>query len=291
MNQSSAVREVAVLGTGTMGFPIARNLARAGFEVRAWNRTRAKAEPLAQDGVTIAASPADAVRDAGVVITMLTDAPAVRDAIEAAGPGLPPGALWVQMSTVGASPAGGLARLAARHRLIYIDAPVQGSRQPAEQAQLVVIGAGPAHVRRELEPVLDAISRRTFWVGNDASTGAASRVKLAFNHYVFAITHATAEALDLARKLDVDPALVANLITGGPVDNPFFQAKSRAMLQGDFEPSFSLANAAKDARLIAEAARSANVRADLARASLERFERAIAAGHGEKDMAASFLAG
>jgi 3-hydroxyisobutyrate dehydrogenase len=287
---SANVKCVAVLGTGAMGAPIARNLAKAGFTVSAWNRTRAKAEPLASEGIRIADTPAEAVRDADLVITMLTDAAAVSAAIEAAAPALRPGTIWVQMSTVGASAGSALAMLAAKYQLIYVDAPVLGSRQPAEQGQLIILGAAPVHARRDVQPVFEAIGRRALWVSDDASSGAASRLKLACNHYVFALTHATAEALALAGKLDVDPLLVIDAITGSPVDNGYFQLKGRAMLEGNFAPSFSLANAAKDARLILEAARDTNLPADVAEASVRRFDRAIAGGHGDKDMAASYLA-
>ncbi|MFI8931023.1 NAD(P)-dependent oxidoreductase [Streptomyces sp. NPDC053474] len=283
-----AQQKVAVLGTGTIGAPVARNL-RGAFAVSVWNRTPAKAAELAAlDGVEAHADPAAAVAGADVVVTVLKDGPAVREVMEAAAPGLAPGTVWVQLSTVGVAAATDLAGFAERHGLVLYDAPVQGTKQPAENGQLVVLAAGPRAGRERAEPVFDAIGSRTVWVSEEH--GAASRLKLALNGFVFALTHGAAESLALAEGLGVDPALVVDVIAGGPLDSPFFRAKAAAMLAGDHAPSFSVANAAKDARLVVEAARSAGVPVDVTAAGLRRFERAAEAGHGDKDMAASHLA-
>src|SRR3954447_6463998 len=127
---------VAVLGTGIMGAAMARNLARAGHTVRAWNRSRDKAEPLATDGVQVSDSPADAVRDADVVLTMLYDGDAVREVIEQAADGLRPGMLWLQSTTTSLASVAELGDVAGRHGLVFYDAPVLGTRQPAEAGQL-----------------------------------------------------------------------------------------------------------------------------------------------------------
>jgi len=161
----TSVRKVSVLGTGTMGSPIARNIAKGGFSVHVWNRTRERAEQLADFGITIADSAADAVRDADVIVTMLTDGDAVLKTMEAAAPGLRPGAIWAQMSTVGADPIPSLVRTADQHQLFFVDAPVQGSRQPAELGQLVVVAAAPSEVRPLIDPVFRTLGKRTVWVG------------------------------------------------------------------------------------------------------------------------------
>lgn len=132
-NNSSDALSVAVLGTGIMGAAMARNLARAGLDVRAWNRTRARAEPLAADGVRVAGTPAEAVDGAEVVLTMLLDGDAVLDAIRQAADALPAGALWLQTSTVGVESLPSLARFADEHRLRFVDAPVLGTKAPAEK--------------------------------------------------------------------------------------------------------------------------------------------------------------
>ncbi|MFF9915595.1 NAD(P)-dependent oxidoreductase [Streptomyces sp. NPDC013457] len=280
---------IAVLGTGIIGAPIARNLSNNSFTVRAWNRTVSKAEALSADGVHAAASPAEAVRGADVVLTALNDGPRVLEALEAAAPGLAEGTIWVQVSTVGEA-VDELASYAARTGLTFVDAPVQGTRQPAELGKLVVMAAGPQQVRPTVQPIFDAIGSRTLWVGEDGTTGAASRLKLVLNTWVVALTHGVGEALALAEQLGVDPQHFVDVVTGGPMDNGFFQGKSAAILSDDYTTSFSVDNAEKDARLVLEAAQRAGVRLDTVEAGHHRFQRASAQGHGDKDMAAGYFA-
>ncbi|MFF0741590.1 NAD(P)-dependent oxidoreductase [Streptomyces sp. NPDC004111] len=280
---------VAVLGTGILGAPIARNLARGGFTVRAWNRTRAKAEPLAADGVRVADTPADAVDGADIVLTLLNDGPRVLEAVRAAEPGFAPGTVWVQVSTVGEEIAQ-LAEFAAKAGLTFVDAPVQGTRQPAEQGRLVVLAAGPETVRPTLQPLFDTIGSRTVWVGDDGASGAASRLKLVLNTWVIALTSGVGEALSLAKGLGVDPRHLVDVVSGSPMDSGYFQGKSAAILSGDFTPSFSVDNAAKDAGLVVEAAERAGLRLDGTAAGRDRFRRASAQGHGGEDMAAGYFA-
>ncbi|MFJ6213350.1 NAD(P)-dependent oxidoreductase [Streptomyces sp. NPDC092296] len=281
---------VAVLGTGIMGAAMARNLARAGLDVRVWNRTRAKAEPLAADGATVADSPAEAVRDADVVLTMLYDGPAALDAVREAAPGLRAGAVWAQCSTAGLAAQPALAALADEYGLRYVDAPVLGTRKPAEDGQLVVLAAGPADVRPVLAPVFDAVGSRTTWVGEDGASGAATRLKLVCNSWVLAVTHGTAEALSLARGLGVDARAFLDAVSGGALDMGYLRAKSAAILSADYTPSFTVTNAEKDARLIVAAGREAGVALDVAAAGAERFRRAAAQGHADQDMVASYFA-
>lgn len=273
-----------------MGLPMARNLAGAGLRVRAWNRTRDKALPLEADGVAVADAPAGAVEGADVIVTMLSDGDAVHDAISAAAPGLRPGQVWAQMSTVGVDAVGRLAALAGEHGLTFVDAPVQGTRQPAEQGTLVILAAGPQAARQALEPVFAALGQRTLWLGEDGAGGAATRLKMATVSFSISMTAVVAEALSLAEGLGLDPGLVRQVIAGGPLDSAYFQAKSQAILEGDFTPSFSVRNAEKDTRLITSAGETAGVRLDLVAAAGERFRRAEAAGHGDEDMAATYFA-
>ncbi|MEV4468350.1 NAD(P)-dependent oxidoreductase [Nonomuraea sp. NPDC049504] len=282
---------VAVLGTGLMGLPMARNLVRAGLRVTVWNRTPDKARPLEADGATVAETPAEAVEGADVIVTMLSDGDAVHEAVTAAAPGLRAGQVWAQMSTVGVAAVGRLAALAGRHGLTFVDAPVQGTRQPAEQGKLVILAAGPEPARQVLEPVFGAVGQRTLWLSGDGADGAGTRLKMATVSVGISMTAVVAEALALAKGLGLDPDLVRQVISGGPMDSPYFQAKSKAILEGDFTPSFSVRNAEKDTRLIVEAGESAGVRLDVVAASGERFRRAEAQGHGDEDMAATYFAG
>ncbi|MEU3710326.1 NAD(P)-dependent oxidoreductase [Streptomyces catenulae] len=282
---------VAVLGTGIMGTAMARNLARAGYDVRAWNRTRARAEPLTADGVRVTDTPAEAVDGADTVLTMLLDGPAVLHAMTAAAPRLARGTLWLQMSTVGTEGTTPLADLAATHGLRYVDAPVLGTKAPAEQGQLTVLAAGPADVREQAAAVFDVVGRTTRWVGDDGASGLASRLKLVINSWVLTVINGAGEALALAKGLGVDPYDFLGAVEGGPLDLPYLRMKSELILSGALlPPSFTVSAGLKDARLIGEAAGAAGVRMDLADAAAERLRRAEELGHGGEDGAAAYYA-
>ncbi|MCT9143060.1 NAD(P)-dependent oxidoreductase [Streptomyces violarus] len=282
---------VSVLGTGIMGAAMARNLARAGHAVRAWNRTRAKAEPLAAEGVQIVDTPAQAVRDADVVLTMLYDGPAALETMREAAPALRPGIAWVQSTTAGIEGIADLAAFASEHGLVFYDAPVLGTRQPAEAGQLTVLAAGPAEGRDRVTPVFDAVGARTVWTGEDGAAGGATRLKLVANSWVLAVTAAAGEALALAKALDVDPHGFFDLVAGGPLDMGYLRAKSELVLDDRLTPpQFAVTTAAKDARLIVQAGTGNGVRLDVAEAAAARMERAAAQGHGDEDMVAAYFA-
>ncbi len=283
---------VAVLGTGIMGAAMARNLARSGHTVRVWNRTRAKAEPLAiEGGIMLADTPADAVRDADVVLTMLYDGDAVREVVREAAPALRAGAAWVQSTTAGVDAIAELGSLAEELGLVFFDAPVLGTRQPAEAGQLLVLAAGPAEHRAAVVPVLDAVGARTVWTGEEGGAGSATRLKLVANSWVLAVTNATGEVLALAQALGVEPQNFFDAIEGGPLDMGYLRAKAGLILNDGLTPaSFAVSTAAKDARLIVEAGERNGVRLDVAAASAERFRRAAEQGHGDEDMAAAYFA-
>ncbi|MFC9859140.1 MULTISPECIES: NAD(P)-dependent oxidoreductase [unclassified Streptomyces] len=282
---------VSVLGTGIMGAAMARNLTRSGHTVRAWNRTRAKAEPLAADGAYIADTPADAVEGADVVLTMLHDGPAALDVVRRAAPALRPGAAWVQSTTAGVEAVRELADYAREQGLVFYDAPVLGTREPAEAGRLVVLAAGPAGGRAAVTPVFDAVGARTVWTGEDGAEGSATRLKLVANSWVLAATNAAGEVLALSKVLGVDPESFFGLIEGGPLDMGYLRAKSALVLEDRLSPaSFAVSTAEKDARLIVRAGQQYGIRLDVAEASAERFARAAAQGHGDEDMAAAYFA-
>ncbi|GAB7102269.1 NAD(P)-dependent oxidoreductase [Streptomyces phaeofaciens JCM 4814] len=282
---------VSVLGTGIMGAAMARSLARAGHTVRAWNRTRAKAEPLTADGIEVVGTPAEAVRDADVVLTMLHDGPAALEVMREAAPALRRGAVWAQSTTAGIEAITGLAAFAGEHGLVFFDAPVLGTRQPAEAGQLTVLAAGPAAHRDAVAPVFDAVGARTVWTGEDGGAGSATRLKLVANSWVLAATAAAGEVLALSQALGVDPEAFFGLIAGGPLDMGYLRAKTGLVLDERLSPAqFAVTTAAKDARLIVEAGRANGVRLDVAAATADRMERAAAQGHGDEDMAAAYFA-
>jgi 3-hydroxyisobutyrate dehydrogenase len=284
-----AIRSVAVLGTGTMGRPMARNLARAGFSVRAWNRTIDKARPLEADGVEVVEAPADAIRDVDAVLTMLADGPAVERVIaeEGALDAMRDDALWLQASTVGLQAIERLMELARVAGVEIVDCPVLGTREPAERGELTVLASGPEHARQRCEPVFDAIGSRTVWLGE---AGAGTRMKLVVNNWLLAFTAALGETLALAKALDLDPEDFLRIIDGAPMGAPYAQLKGKLMLERSYPPSFRLALAEKDASLVLEAAERAWLEPKVARAVKELFARSDELGHGDEDMAAVYEA-
>ncbi|WP_063733639.1 NAD(P)-dependent oxidoreductase [Streptomyces sp. RTd22] len=282
---------VSVLGTGIMGAAMARNLARAGHTVRAWNRTRAKADPLAADGAHIADTPAQAVQGADIILTMLYDGDAVQEVMRDAAPSLRPGTAWVQSTTAGIDATAELASFADEHGLVFYDAPVLGTRQPAEAGQLTVLAAGPAENRDTVTPVFDAVGARTVWTGEAGASASATRLKLVANSWVLAATNAVGEVLALSHALGVEPRSFFDVIAGGPLDMGYLHAKSALVLEDKLSPAqFAVTTAAKDARLIVEAGNQHGILLDVAAAGAERLSRAAAQGHGDEDMAAAYYA-
>jgi 3-hydroxyisobutyrate dehydrogenase len=280
--------KVAVLGTGIMGAAMVRNLLSGGMEVRVWNRSREKAEPLEEDGAEVADSPADAARGADFLLTMLADAAVIEEAV--AGdvlPALDEGAVWLQMSTVGEDGSGRLAEIASEHGVPYVDAPVLGTKQPAEQGQLVVLASGPEGAREKSERVFDAVGSKTIWLG-EAGTG--SRLKLVINNWIVGLLGVLAETVAFANTIGVDPSRFLETIEGGPLGLPYAQLKGNMMIEEDFPTSFSANLARKDAGLVLGTAEAHDLQMPIARAVAARFDEAIRAGHGEEDMAAVYRA-
>ena len=287
-DQPHARPSVALLGTGIMGAEMGRNMLRAGLPLRAWNRTIVKAQALEPAGAQVAQTPAEAVAGAQIIVTMLADADAVADAITAAVPGLHEGQIWAQVSTVGVTGADALARLASQHGLVFVDSPVLGTRQPAEQGTLTIFASGPDAARAAVQPVFEAIGSKTVWLGPEP--GTASRLKVVVNSWVLVVSAGAAEAVALARALDIDPQLFMDAVAGGPLDSPYLRTKTSAIMRGDFSPSFTAEMAAKDGRLIVAAANLAGIRVDVAAAAAERLRRAVELGHAQEDMAATYFA-
>lgn len=277
---------VALLGTGTMGAGMARSIRRAELDVTVWNRTRERAEPLREDGVSVSDTVADAVSGADAVITVLYDENAVHDVTDELLGALSPDSVWIQSSTVGPDGMGRIEVRAGKARLL--DAPVLGTKQPAEQGQLAVLVSGDPESIDLVQPVFDAIGTKTVVAGD--RIGAASALKLACNAWIMTITAGTAQSLAIAQALDVEPRLFLQAIEGGPADTPYAQLKGDMMLRGDFPPAFPVDGARKDLGLIVEAAGKAGVDPTLLDALQGQYDRAAKEGHGDDDLAAVYAA-
>jgi 3-hydroxyisobutyrate dehydrogenase-like beta-hydroxyacid dehydrogenase len=279
--------KVALLGTGAMGTAMARALAGSGLLSSVWNRTAARASGLAAElGAQLAASPADAAREADVVITMLADRVAVDQVYLGDGgvlEGVHPGLVACEMSTV--EPA--VSRLLAeRLRLCgadLVDAPVSGSVGLAEQGALTVMVGGAASAVRHVHEVLDALSSQVIHLGE---VGSGATMKLAVNSVLHGLNQAVAEALVLVQQAGIDPALAYDVLEQSAAGAPFVHYKREAYLRPDEAPvAFRLALARKDVQLVLGLAEEVNVVMTQAKANLAVLDAAVAA-FGEDDMAA-----
>lgn len=262
---------VAVLGAGVMGAGMVRSLRRAGCPVRVWNRDIAKARALTDVGALACDTPAEAVGGAGVVLTILLDADSVIDAVRAASPA--PGTVWLQCATVGLEGVDRIVAVARELELVLVDCPVLGTRKPAEDGALVLLASGPEEIRAALGPVLEALGRKTLWLGD---AGAGTRLKLVCNAYVFALTAGIAQSVALARGLGVEARDFFAALEGGPMDAPYVHVKGAQALAGEYPVSFALRGAIKDNRLIRSALRQAALSDRLTAAVLETMEAADA---------------
>jgi 3-hydroxyisobutyrate dehydrogenase len=278
---------VAVLGIGPMGAGMARSLLRAGLPVDVWNRTPERAAGLAASGAVAHADPADAVAAADVVITMLADAAAVRSVALEGGmlAAMRSGAVWAQMGTIGVAATEELAAVVAGRRpdVSFVDAPVSGSRAPAEAGELAILASGPEGVRAALEPVFGAVGQVTRWLGE--TPGAASRLKLVINTWLMFLIEGAAEVMALADSLGVDRAEVLGLLGTGRMSSAVAAAKARKMDGGDDSPDFALEWAVKDMSLALDEAgdRSLTVLAALR----DRWQDLVDQGLGGLDTSAA----
>lgn len=274
--------KVAVLGTGIMGGAMARNLSKSGFETRVWNRSKEKAEPLADDGATVADTPAEAANGADFLITMLPDAEVTAEVVGGGAlENLADGAVWIQTGTVGVEGNEELAKLAAGKNVAFVDAPVLGTKQPAESGELVVLASGPKESKDKVSPVFEAIGKKTMWVGE---AGDGSKLKLVTNNWILGLLATLGETVAFSKELGVDPNEFLEAIGGGPLDLPYAQMKAPMMVSGDYPTSFPLKLARKDTGLVLEAADGLPMKVSEAAASL--FDAAIENGHEDDDMAA-----
>jgi len=285
-DSSAATMRVAVLGTGIMGAAMTRNLIAAGLRTTVWDRSPAATVPLSEAGAQVAASPADAVRDAQIVITMLPTAEVVTSVVldGDVAAAFAQDAVWAQMGTIGlaATTAIGSQLGQLRPDVMFVDAPVSGSKGPAETGKLLILASGPAAAAQALHPVFSAIGRKTLWLGQ---AGQGSRMKLAVNAYMSILIEGVAEALELASRFGIDDAQLAEAIEGGPLDAPIADAKLHKMEQQDFSPEFPLEWALKDVDLAIEAADGSQL--PLLAALSRQWQSAVDAGHGRQDVSAA----
>jgi 3-hydroxyisobutyrate dehydrogenase len=280
---AQAKESVAFLGIGTMGHAMAVRALGAGIPTIVWNRDPEPTRNLADLGAEVAESSADAARGAAIVVTMVTDADAVLAIARDQGmlAALAPGAIWVQMSTIGVAGIKRVESLVETERpdIVLIDAPVSGSKEPAEQGRLTIFASGPEVVRSRLGPLFDALGQRTVWVG---PVGAGSRLKLVANAWLALAAEAVNTSVALARRLGLETETVANALGGGPLVSSWQAAKLERIARGDFSAQFALSLALKDVRLALEVAGGDSLRALAGLA--DEWQEVVDLGLGSSDL-------
>jgi len=277
---------VAVLGLGAMGHAFASNLLKHGFPTRVWNRNRARAESLS--GAQICDTPRQAAEGAGVVITMLPDGK-ITESVLAGAHGalasLPKGAVIAQMGTIGVESTMHLARMthSIRPDIVFVDAPVSGTKAPAEQAKIRIFASGDHAAASAVEPVFSAIASHTQWLGE---VGAGSRMKLVVNAWLIIMMQGLAEVARLAQTLGFTTDDFWSAVEGGPLGSPYAKVKLDMIKSGRFDAQMALAWGLKDAGLALDVAKEIQMPA------LERIHEvwaeAVEAGLGELDIAAVY---
>ncbi len=273
---------VAFLGIGAMGHAMATSALRAGIPTIVWNREPGPARDLAGLGAQVAETAADAAARAAIVVTMVTDADAVLSIAREQGmlAALAPGAIWAQMSTIGVEGIDRVAAMVAAERpdVTLLDAPVSGSKDPAEQGQLIIFAAGPEQARPRVTALFDALGQRTVWTG---PVGTGSRLKLVNNTWVAFASEAVSTAIALAHRLGLDTQTVANAIGGGPLVSPWQAAKLQRIANDEYSAQFALSLALKDVHLALQAdGQHFPALAGLA----EEWQHAVDDGLGDQDL-------
>jgi 3-hydroxyisobutyrate dehydrogenase len=277
---------VAVIGTGTMGTAMALRLLGAGMTVDVWSRHAASMMPLVTAGATAYEKAPDAVKEADVVITMLPNGEATTEVMVGQGAvsSMRPKAVWAQMATIGIRATEGLVAETRTKRpsVTYVDAPVSGSRDPAEKGQLLILASGPTGAAALLEPVFEELGRATLWLG---PAGAGSRMKLVLNTWLAFQAEGAAEAAALAESLQVPTTALFDALRDNPLASPYALGKLTRMIEQDYHADFSLSWALKDLDL-AESEAGPGV-APVADAISKRWRGLVNTGFGGLDVSAA----
>jgi 3-hydroxyisobutyrate dehydrogenase len=278
---------VGLLGVGLMGSAMAHRLLDQGIEVVAWDRNPEKVAALVERGAGRGDEPAAVVSGADVVITMLPTAPIVLDVVEPLLDDWPRETIWLQMSSVGATEADQLVEVARAHDVTLVDAPVSGSTHPAEEGELTILASGPGSSRGSVEPVFEVLGSRVLWVGK---AGMGSRLKMAANHWMIAMTAALAESMDLCEAMGLDQRQFIDLLDGGPLGSAYGLMKLNEMLAHDYPAGFPVRLALKDLELVREVEQGSKAAMPLLDVVHQRFLMADEE-HADEDLAAVYEVG
>ncbi|MEV6960688.1 NAD(P)-dependent oxidoreductase [Streptomyces sp. NPDC051207] len=278
--------DVGFIGLGVMGQPMALNLARAGTRLVVWNRTADRCAPVRAAGAEVAASAAEVLERSGTVFLMLADEAAVDAVLGRGGPDFAArvaGRMLVHMGTTSAAYSCGLQDDVRAAGGRYVEAPVSGSRVPAERGELVGMLAGDDDAVAAVRPLLAPVCRETFGCG---AVPGALLMKFSVNLFLITLVAGLAEAFHFAGRHGVDQRLLRDVLDAGPMSSAVSRVKAPKLLERDFTVQAAAADVLKNNRLIAEAARAADLASPLLDVCHTLYEETVAQGHGAEDMVA-----
>jgi 3-hydroxyisobutyrate dehydrogenase-like beta-hydroxyacid dehydrogenase len=280
---------IGFIGLGNMGAPMAANLLKAGSPLTVYNRTAPKAQPLAEQGATVARTPIELAQRSQITVTVLADDRAVESVIdESFLRACPSGAIHLSMSTILPATAARLAESHAKHNIAYVAAPVFGRPDAAAAKKLWIVTSGPADAKTRVRPVLDALGQGVFDFGD--APGAANVVKLAGNFLIMSAIEAMAEASALVEKNDVPRAAFLEFLTHNLFNAPIYKNYGQKIIRADFDNvGFALPLGFKDTRLVLETATASHTPMPLLNLLRDRYASAIANNRGHLDASALAL--
>lgn len=274
---------IGVMGMGIMGQAMAINLLNAGYPVTVYNRTVEAATSLATHGANVAATPEELGQHSDIIIVMLTGPEAIDALLWDATSTLSKGALVINMSTVPPEFARSTAQRLEAAGLHYLDAPVSGSKKPAEEGNLVILAGGDPDSLSEAQPVFDVLGKKTVHCGE---AGQGSMMKMAINLLLGVMMEGYAEMIALGTKGGLDLETMQAVVANGPLNSGLFQMKEEMFRTNTFTPQFPLKHMAKDMHFLSETASSLDVDIPSAKRALEQYSRADGMGLGDMDFAA-----
>ena len=278
--------KVGFIGLGIMGVPMARNIVTADFDLLVFNRTAEKTKPLADAGAKVAASPKAVAESVDVVILMLSDPPAIEDVLQGTEgllAGMRDGQVLVNMSTVSPAYSLQLADTLAAQSVIAVDAPVSGSRKPAEEGALVILAGGSEDKIAELEPLFLTMGKKVVYCGE---AGKGSAMKMAVNLLLGTVTAGLCEAVNLGQKCGLDTETILNTILAGPMGCGLYELKKPMLINDSYATQFPLKHMTKDLRFALQTADEKGATAPIGNAIFQIYRQSMGHGLGDQDFAA-----
>ncbi|KAJ4956516.1 hypothetical protein NE237_013299 [Protea cynaroides] len=280
--------EVGFLGLGIMGKAMCMNLLRNGFKVTVWNRTLSKCEELVEHGASIGETPAAVMKKCKYTIAMLSD-PSAALAVAFDKDGvleqMCTGKGYIDMSTVDADTSKKISEVISKKGGYFLEAPVSGSKKPAEDGQLVILAAGDKVLFDEAIPAFNVMGKKSFFLGQ---IGNGAKMKLVVNMIMGSMMNAFSEGLVLADRSGLSQQTLLDVLELGAIATPMFKMKGPAMIQNNFTPAFPLKHQQKDMRLALALGDENAVSMPVAAAANEEFKKARSMGFGDHDFSAVY---